>query len=631
MSAITLLQFFAQALFVVIFVVVAFDAVRRPRRATIDIALLFAVVSLAVAEGWLTSALDVTPGRWLSAISGSLLMALPYLLLRLVDDFTRVPRWLARGALVAFVLAVVGLFALPSPLPGWIALVYVIDFVGLEVYGAVKFLQEAARSSGVTRRRMEAVAAGSFLLGLVILAAGFAIVAPRLDWLWSGVANLSALASGVAYFLGFAPPSILRRAWQEPELRAFLGRAANLPRLPTTRAIVREFEAGAAAALGAPAASIGRWDESDGMLYFFHQEGNATAIPEPDPLDQPRFVNTPDTLAIVPGVTLGGRSFAEQRAIFSEDAARDDPANAAVYASSGALAVLAAPITAGSRRLGVLTVYAPSAPIFAEDDLQLVQLLADQAAVILESRALIDEAARVQAREEAARLKDDFLSAAAHDLKTPLTTLVAQAQLLERRAQRQPAAPADAEGIQRIVRESQRLRDLVLELLDASRAEQGRLVGLVEPVDIVDLAREICGRHSSERHRCLVDADGPVVGEYDPLRISQMVENLVENAVKYSPAGGEVRVKVSREGETGRLSVSDQGIGIPPADLPFIFGRFHRGTNVDDRRFSGMGLGLFICRGIAEEHGGRIWVESPAGRGTTFHVEMPLAAGVLTT
>jgi signal transduction histidine kinase len=273
-------------------------------------------------------------------------------------------------------------------------------------------------------------------------------------------------------------------------------------------------------------------------------------------------------------------------------------------------------------------VYAARAPIFADEDLALVQLLADQAAVILESRALIDEATRVQAREEAARLKDDFLSAAAHDLKTPLTTLVAQAQLLQRRATLRPELPADGEGIGRIVRESQRLRALVLELLDASRVDQGKLVGPREPLDVVTLAREVCERQASDRHQCILDADAPVVGDYDATRIMQLVENLVENAIKYSPMGGEVCVRVWREGDEARLSVSDQGIGIPAADLPHIFERYHRGANVDDRRFAGMGLGLFICRGIAEQHGGRIWATSVPGQGSSFHVALPVTAGI---
>src|SRR5207248_5716990 len=179
------------------------------------------------------------------------------------------------------------------------------------------------------------------------------------------------------------------------------------------------------------------------------------------------------------------KAFLTQRAQFTADVQRGSPPYAGRQSRTpGVKALLAAPITAGQERLGVLVVYAPHAPVFAEEDLDLVQLLADQAAVILESRTLIDEAARVQAREEVARMKEDFLSAAAHDLKTPLTTLVGQAQLLEKRILRAPEAPVDLTSVQRLVREAQRLRTLVLELLDAARTEQGRLVGEKETVDL---------------------------------------------------------------------------------------------------------------------------------------------------
>src|SRR5207248_574151 len=184
-----------------------------------------------------------------------------------------------------------------------------------------------------------------------------------------------------------------------------------------------------------PHASIGLWDESACRLRFYERD-------------------TDEPIEVPPDGRISGRAFTTQRAIFSPNAPRDDPANADAYLAYGSMAILAAPITAGERRLGVLVVYAPRAPIFADDDLVLVQLLADQAAVILESRALIDEAARVRAREEAMRLKDDFLSAAAHDLKTPLTTIVVQAQLLERSARLEPAAPPELAGIERLVREA---------------------------------------------------------------------------------------------------------------------------------------------------------------------------------
>lgn len=606
MTADYLLQAVTQAVYVLIFIVTAGEAVRRPSRANTNIAALFGAVALVVAIGWFTASLQLPPNQAVTALNVTLVMLLPYLLLRLVDDFTRVSPWLMRGAELSLVLVATGFFLTPAPLPVWLTLLFVTYFVGLQVYTAVMFVTAARRSSGVTRRRMQAVAIGSLCLGLAIAMVGFRAGLPVLEPWWTALLRLFSLASGLSYFLGFAPPRWLRRAWQEPELRAFLARAARLPRLPDTPSIVRELEQGAASSVGSPWASVGLWQEAAGLLRF-------TNVSTGEPWDLPS------------GQMIGGRAFAEQRAIFSADARRDDPAHAAVYEEYGAVAVLAAPITAGERRLGVLVVFAPRAPIFATDDLVLVQLLADQAAVILESRALIDEAARVRAREEVTRLKDDFLSAAAHDLRTPLTTLTAQAQLLERRAQRQPEAPADLDGIRRIIAEAQRLTRLVTELLDASRVEQGQLVGAREPVDLVALAEEVCGRHSTERHPCRVEAASPLLGLYDRLRIQQLFDNLIENAVKYSPAGSSVRVRLWREGDDARLSVADQGIGIPAGDLSRLFERFHRGTNVDDRRFAGMGLGLFICHGIAQQHGGRIWAESPGpGQGTTIHLLLPL-------
>ena len=342
------------------------------------------------------------------------------------------------------------------------------------------------------------------------------------------------------------------------------------------------------------------------------------------------FTYQGESQPLPPGQWVVQRAFDTQQPIFSENAQAENPAHAPAYDQYAAHAVLTAPITAGERRLGVLSVYAPHAPIFADSDLELVQLLADQAAVILESRALIDEAARVRAREEVTRIKDDFLSAAAHDLKTPLTTILAQAQLLERQARRRPDAPIDRQGLERIIREAKRLARLVRELLDASRVEQGRLLGVREPLDLVEVVREVCAGWTFERHHCSIEANGPVEGEFDRARMMQLLENLIENAVKYSPEGGTVRLHIWRENGQANLTVTDQGIGIASGDLPTLFERFQRGSNVDDRRFAGMGLGLFICRGIVEQHGGRIWASSPGvGHGSTFHVALPLLAGDL--
>jgi signal transduction histidine kinase len=611
-SASDFLQHLTQICFVLIALVVARTAVREPTRARIDIAIFFADTAFLVLEGWLIDALGYEPGQLLSAFNSALLVALPYLLIRLVNDFATVPATILRGAELGLLLAVAGLFLLSPPPPALFLLFLLLYIFAGCIYVAVAFFRAARTSGGVTQRRMQAVAAGCVTLGLGIPLAALSVLVPESARdLITMFIQVVILIAGVAYFLGFAPPPFVRRAWQEPELRSFLGRAARLPRLPDTAAIVRELEQGAMAALGAPQATIGLWDEPEDLL---------------------RYNGTDGPIAFAADQLIAGRAFASQSPVFSVNAPRDDPQHAAVYRARGANAVLAAPITAGRQRLGVLCVFSPRAPIFAEEDLRLVQLLADQAAVVLESRALIDEAARVRAREEATRLKDDFLSAAAHDLKTPLTSNIANAQLLERRAQRQPEQPADLGGIRRIVAEALRLRGIVLELLDASRTEQGSLVGHREAVDLASLAREVGERHDSAHHPVVIDAPPALVGDYDRARIAQLLENLVENAIKYSPDGGPVTIAL-RAAEQVELAVTDCGIGIPQADLPHLFARFHRGTNVDDRRFPGMGLGLYICRGIAVEHGGEIAVSSVPGQGTTFRVTLPrspekVAAGV---
>jgi signal transduction histidine kinase len=622
-SADQLLQHLTNVLFVVIFLTVAARAVQRPTGANVDTALLFGALAAAILIGWIDAALGVTPPTWVSALTGSLAMSLPYLLLRLVDDFAGVPGWVLRLAEVGFAASVIALAVLQPTLPVPVLIALVVYFAVLTAYASMRFVRQAAESRGVTRRRMQSVALGSALLALAIIAAGVNVLVPSIMPVGSLLLRAAALGSGIAYYLGFAPPTWLRRAWQEPELREFLSRAASLPRLPDTASIERELAIGAATSLGAHAASIGLWDAARGRLRFMRSSRPSTIDGLERSSDPGRLTLTADGWEVDPANPISGRAFATQTATYTSDAVRADPINADIYRAYGAEALLAAPVTAGDQRLGVLVVYARRAPIFADSDLELLRLLADQAAVILESRGLIDQATRVQAREEATRLKDDFLSAAAHDLKTPLTTMIAQAQLLERRAIMRPGDPPDIGGIQRIVGEARRLNELVLELLDASRVEQGQLVGPREPTDLVELARAAVARIASPVHTCVLEADGPVEGEYDAGRIDQVLTNLLENAIKYSPAGGEVRVQVRRDQDGAHIAVVDQGIGIPANDLSYVFDRFHRGSNVDDRRFAGMGLGLYICRGIVEQHGGRIWVESQSGAGSTFHVLLP--------
>lgn len=605
MTAIELIQAIGQVIWVVIGSVEVARAVRRPTRANVDIALFFGVLAFVVAQGRAVALLDLPFEAQLQAASAYLVMALPYLLLRVTRDFTHVPTWIVRAVEAGLAVAFVVLAALGTGVLA-VTLYLIVYFGVVAIYCAARTIVLAGSSHGVTRQRMRAVAAGSYFLGIAILIAGIAAVAPGLSGLTGALTQLCAIGSGISYAVGFTPPNALRRYWQIPELRAFLRRSGELPR-STMDEIVDDLAKVAGRALGARAA-VGLWDEPRGVLRF---RDPTSAIPS----------------EVGPSSFLVWRAFGSQRPIYAPDAAKANPANAEGYREAGVGPVLIAPITAGERRLGVLEVFAPREPIFEEDDLAFVELMAQQAAVIIESRTLIDDAARVRAVEEAARLKEDFVSAAAHDLKTPLTTIIAQAQLLERRAERE-GRTAELAGIRRLVRETAQLARLVEELLDASRLERGALPMQPEPGDLAAIAREVAARERQGADRVRMVADGAVRGMYDPERIRQLIDNLVENALKYSPADSPVEIRVWPEGATGRIAVTDHGIGIPAEDLPHVFERFRRGSNVDHRRFSGIGLGLYICRGIVEQHGGRLWAQSAAGSGTTFHVALPLAAEV---
>jgi signal transduction histidine kinase len=605
-DALEFLNVLAQAIYVVIFVAVVLRAVRHPTPAHADMTLFFGIITFVVLAGRIGALFGTPPPAWVGTSELVVIMALPYALLRLVRDFTTVRPGLVLAVETGFVISAAAAIAFGAGLPAPVLFAMVAFFAAVSLYCAVRFVRAGRASQGVTRRRLESVSVGSVLIGATLLLAGLeAFTPPGVDAVLNALTRLFALGSGIAYYLGFAPPQVLKSAWQAPELNAFLARASQLPRLPTTTAIVRELERSAAGATGAYA-TIGLWDEDSGSLSFLRAEPST------------------DVVHVLPGQLAGGRAFASGNVEFSADPIRDHPEGAEIYRATGVGAAIAAPITAGDKRLGVLCIFAPRPPFFAVSDMELAKLLAAQAAVILEARALIDHASRVQAREEATRLKEDFLSAAAHDLRTPLTTVVAQAQFLERRSLRDPSAPPDIRGLQRIAREAERLATLVTDLLDVARLEQHRLVGEREPVDLVAVAGEVAQRHDGALHPVRVEVRDPVVGSFDRRRIEQLMENLVENATKYSEGRAPVVIEVGHEADTAHITVRDHGIGIPAADLTRIFDRFSRASNVDDRRFHGMGLGLYICRGIAEEHGGRIWAESEVGQGSTFHVELPL-------
>ncbi|HET6922156.1 MAG TPA: PAS domain-containing sensor histidine kinase, partial [Anaeromyxobacteraceae bacterium] len=242
-------------------------------------------------------------------------------------------------------------------------------------------------------------------------------------------------------------------------------------------------------------------------------------------------------------------------------------------------------------------------------------------------RKKVEERARLyrQAQEEVRR-RDEFLSVASHELRTPVAALQLQLQMLYRVAAREaaPLPPVLVDKVEALERQTRRLTVLVNELLDVSRMRLGRLELRLEELDLAELARDslrqLEGELSRSGSRIALRADAPATGRWDRLRLEQVVTNLLVNAAKFGE-GRPIAVTVQAEAGLARLAVADQGIGISPEHQDRIFGRFERAASPE--HYGGLGLGLYIAREIVEAHGGHIRVASAPGLGSTFTVELP--------
>jgi len=592
----------SQLIYLALFVISSVRLARLHSLVALDTFLFFGTIAILLLLGDLTGLLGFSDEPWVGVVSWIGLAALPFLLLRLAHDFQPRPTWVMVAGSATFVV-VAGLGAVvPQPWPNPVVLALVVDFVAFGSYASFAFLQAAGKTRAGTQRRMQAVALGSGLIAAIIALAGVSLAfAEPPEWiaLTSQVLSLAAVTS---YFVGFAPPPILQRGWQEPAIRSALATAPELVRLADPHDIGAEIAAAALEATGAEGSAVGLWDEAAGVLQFRQPSGELQSVAS--------------------GQAISGRAFALQRPIITGRAERDAPDRADEYRRSGIRAIVSAPITSGDRQLGVLTVYALRPPVFSDDAVAVVRMLAEQAALVLRSQELLREAAQVRTMAEMTRLKDDFLSVVAHDVRTPLTTILINSELLENALGRDERNGQRA-GALRV--EAERLKALVDNYLDIVSVEAGREARL-EPVDLIQVAREALeGMPDQASHVELTGAQA-VIGMFDAARLRQLVQNLVGNAVKYSDSTDPVELRIWQEDGQAQLTVRDHGIGIPDEDLPLLFERFHRGSNTDDRRYRGLGLGLYICRLVAEEHGGTIDVTSKVGEGTTFRVTLPLAS-----
>jgi signal transduction histidine kinase len=283
------------------------------------------------------------------------------------------------------------------------------------------------------------------------------------------------------------------------------------------------------------------------------------------------------------------------------------------------------PLVAHDRTLGALSLGSTAEDRYWGTLLEAAQDLAGRCAVA------IDNARVYRLALDAIELRDTFLATVSHDLKNPLATIRGQAQLLRRTAsgENSPLSTRVDDGLRRLEATVDRMTRILDGLLDVTSLELGGRLDLDrQQMDLVDVARRIAAEHQERagRHFIQVAGEPQLVGQWDLARLERVMDNLLGNAIKYSPDGSVVTVVCVREedddGAWAIVSVRDQGVGIPVADLGHIFERFHRARNVGAVR--GVGIGLATVRDIVEQHGGTISVESRQGEGSTFTIRLPM-------
>lgn len=260
-------------------------------------------------------------------------------------------------------------------------------------------------------------------------------------------------------------------------------------------------------------------------------------------------------------------------------------------------------------------------------------------AEIAERLRVEEERAKLLVREQQARadaeaavhVRDQFLSIASHELKTPLTSLLGNTQLLRRRASRDSTlSERNKQALEVIEQQAIRLKKLIETLLDISRIQNGQLVLSSKPVDLEALAQRMMGEVQPLLRHHTIEFTGmgaPLMVECDELRIEEVLQNIIQNAVKYSPAGGRIAVQTGVQQGRAYVSISDQGIGIPQQALPHLFQRFYRAENAEAQHISGMGVGLYLVKEIVHLHDGTIEVTSTEGAGSTFTIRLPCYEG----
>jgi signal transduction histidine kinase/CheY-like chemotaxis protein len=597
----------SSGLFALLFISTVISYLRRRDALSRDVMLIFSSVGMLFVLVGARLVIGSLP-EWVTGAALALLFAQPQFTLRLANKLHPV-HWSVRfGASVAYCLTALPLIVLPPASMPALVLVAGAVFVVTDLVAGFYLGRQAQRRVGSARVRLGTAAIASALLALVLVVSTLASTVSAIASVGAGAGRILGLAAACLYVVAFMPPRWLRNIWGAVASFEFEQDLMGVAADATDVAVWQRLADVSRRATGSTATLVVTGEADSTFIVASSAEEDARELVEathfnavPIPVDEHRPIRS------------GG--LAEQaRAI-------------------GAPFVSVLPFTLAGGEPGALVLLRPRPSLFASDDHAMLNSLLGRATIFAErSRAVAEQAALAQrlaqtvaALEQASQAKSDFLASMSHELRTPLSAIIGFSALMRDEPLADARRSVPDEWIEHMHRSGDHLLALINDVLDLTKIEAGRINLEFESFALgtalgesVEGLRPLAQRKSIEM---VLDCEEGVI-KADRGRLRQIVYNLLSNAIKFTPDGGRIVVEGRWLGDEARITVSDTGVGIAADDLEHIFEEFRQVGDLKARE-AGTGLGLALCRRLAEAHGGRMEVTSDVGHGSRFMVVLP--------
>ncbi len=612
-----LLMLLTRIFFVLLAALTLTDYVRHKDRIRRDIALVFVALSSSIIINLILGLFGLTL-PFVAKIGQVGLISQPYLLLRLVSYFRRVPIGIKRFALIGWIISALVVIFAETPLRPVVSLLLIVYFIVINGYAAFAFIKGAFSSAGVARYRLRFAGLASFFLILLFFIAGLRLALPKL-WpdAFAAIQFLSILTV-ITYYLGFAPPRWLLHGWQFAELRNYLLQNTSKLDSQSASTVMARLRQAVMHTVATDAVFVALWDQDQNKLIV-------DDIPE---------------AAALQGFDLNDglvkQSWQKAEPTVIDRAANLSENDVRLMKAFNAEMLFIVPIATTEGAIGVLLVFLENGSLFVDDDLTLLTIFAQQTAILLENYRILEQQRSyaqvlertVQARTDALKRSNDelrqFAYVASHDLQEPLRMVVSYLQLIEERYIGQLDSSAH-EFFAFATDGAKRMRNLIEALLAYSRVDtQLQNFELVDFQKVIDDVLNLLSVAVTESGATITRDSLPKTNANEAM-IVQLFQNLVSNGIKYQKGKKPIiHIGAVHKNDEWVFSVKDNGIGIEPQNLERIFVIFQRLHAQNE--YPGTGIGLAISKKVVEHHGGRIWVESTVGEGTTFYFTIPESA-----